>query len=111
MREENYATCSYLVIIHRLLSACFRLRNHRIRLYCIDAPEKGKPHSQIAKQTLADMIFKKKVKASCIGKDRYKRDICTIRYRGRNINLQMVKRGLAKVFKKYCDDKMYYRAE
>lgn len=85
-------------------------QKHRIRLYCIDAPEKGKPYSQIAKQTLADMIFKKKVKASCIGKDRYQRDICTIRYRGRNINLQMVKRGLAKVFKKYCDDKMYYRA-
>lgn len=86
-------------------------QKHRIRLYCIDTPEKGEPNAQKAKQTLADMIFKKKVKASCIGKDRYKRDICTIRYRGRNINLQMVKRGLAKVFRKYCDDNMYYRAE
>ncbi len=84
---------------------------HKIRLSGIDAPERKQPFGKKSKQMLSSFIGKKMVTADCTGKDRYKRDICTIYSNGKDINARMVVNGGAWVYRKYYKGKYYYLAE
>ncbi len=91
---------------------------HRIRLAQIDAPEighgknkPGQPFGQRAKQTLSDLAYGRDVRADCAKPDRYGRKVCTIWVGNRDINLELVRRGMAWVYRKYASDPAYYRAE
>ncbi len=78
---------------------------YRIRMNGIDAPEKGQPYYQKAKDYLGSLCFRKKIKVIKLDIDRYGRAIAesflndTI-----NLSYQMVKAGFAWQYKKYSKD-------
>ncbi|MBL0143816.1 MAG: thermonuclease family protein [Betaproteobacteria bacterium] len=51
---------------------------HRIRLQGIDAPEKGQPYGQRAKENMSRLTFGKPARADCHKKDRYGRQVCIV---------------------------------
>lgn len=83
----------------------------KIRLASIDAPESHQAFGQRSKQHLSQMIAGKKVKVVVQGTDRYHRTLGTIYYRSRNINLQMVKKGMAWTYTQYNHSPRYETAQ
>jgi endonuclease YncB( thermonuclease family) len=76
----------------------------KVRLAGIDAPEIAKnkriadqPYSQQSKRYLADLVLNKKICVDRFGSDRQNRMIAVVYVGTKNINLEMVKAGLAKV--------------
>lgn len=77
----------------------------RIRFNGIDAPEKGQPHGQKAKQFVLDLAAQKIVSVNVTDTDRYDRSIGDIILPdGRNLNREVVKAGYAWHYVKYSDD-------
>lgn len=77
----------------------------KMRLVGIDAPEtskkkgqEGQPYSQKAKQYLASLILNKVVGIRDYGRDSNNDVLGEIFLDGKNINLEMVKAGLAEVY-------------
>ena len=77
-----------------------------IRLVGIDAPEKsrkkhepGQPFSQTSTKYLAGMVLNKYVDIVPYGNDRYGRTLGVVYVDGKNVNLEMVKAGLAEVYR------------
>jgi micrococcal nuclease len=77
-----------------------------IRLVGIDAPETsgkkrepGQPFSQQATKHLAGLVLNKVVGIKEYGHDRYGRTLAVVFLEGKNINLEMVKAGLAEVYR------------
>ena len=77
-----------------------------IRLVGIDAPEKsrkkhepGQPLSQASTKFLAGMVLNKYVDIVPYGTDRYDRTLAVVYVDGKNVNLEMVKAGLAEVYR------------
>jgi micrococcal nuclease len=78
----------------------------RVRLAGIDAPETskkerepGQPYSQQSKKYLAGLVLNKAVDIKSYRMDRYKRLLGVIYLEGKNINVEMVKAGLAEVYR------------
>ena len=77
----------------------------KVRLMGIDAPETGKqrmpgqPYSQEAKKHLTDLVYGKMVDVKGYGVDRYNRVLGVVYLDGKNVNLEMVKAGLAEVYR------------
>jgi endonuclease YncB( thermonuclease family) len=77
-----------------------------IRLVGIDAPETsrkkydpGQPFSQQAKKYLGALVLNKAITIHDYGKDKYGRTLAEVYVQGRNINLELVKAGLAEVYR------------
>jgi len=76
-----------------------------VRLAAIDTPETprrnrpGQPYSEQAKKHLAGLILDKPVKIKGYGLDRLNRILALVYLNGRNINLEMVRAGLAEVYR------------
>ena len=77
-----------------------------IRLVGIDAPETskakrepGQPYSQAATKHLAGLVLNKTVTVKEYGRDRYGRILGVVILNGTDINLEMVKSGLAEVYR------------
>jgi micrococcal nuclease len=77
----------------------------KVRLVGIDAPETsrkkhdpGQPYSQKSKEYLAALVLNKTVDIRGYGLDRYGRVLGVIHFENRDINLEMVKAGLAEVY-------------
>lgn len=70
-------------------------QQHRVRLYGIDAPESHQAFGNRSRQYLASLAFRQNVTVVYSEKDRYGRILGTV-FRGRqNLNLEMVRAGLA----------------
>ncbi len=93
-----------------------------IRLVGIDAPETskkknqpGQPFSRKSTKYLASLVLKKSVEVKSYGTDRYGRTLGVVFVSGKNVNLEMVKAGLAEVYRgrpaKGLDVKPYWNAE
>jgi endonuclease YncB( thermonuclease family) len=93
-----------------------------IRLVGIDAPEKsrkkrepGQPFSQKATKYLNSLVLKKTITIKEYGTDHYGRTLGVVFVNGTNANLEMVKAGLAEVYRgkqpRYFNVKMYKGAE
>jgi endonuclease YncB( thermonuclease family) len=67
----------------------------RLRLYGIDAPERGQPFATVARQQLGDAIAGAWVRASLVDRDRYGRFVARIEYNGKDASEEMVRAGLA----------------
>lgn len=76
----------------------------KVRLEGIDAPELKQPFSTQSKQVLSTMVFAKNVMLHSTGKDRYGRTLATVIVDGVNVNLAMVRLGMAWHFEKYSKD-------
>ena len=77
-----------------------------IRLVGIDAPETskkknqpGQPFSQKSTKYLASLVLNKSVEVKSYGTDRYGRTLGVVFVSGKNVNLEMVKAGLAEVYR------------
>jgi endonuclease YncB( thermonuclease family) len=93
-----------------------------VRLVGIDAPEKsrkkrepGQPYSRKATKHLASLVLKKTITIKEYGTDRYKRILGVVFVNGTNANLEMVKAGLAEVYRGkhaiYFNPNIYQKAE
>lgn len=83
----------------------------KVRLAQIDAPEKTQPFGQKSKQALSALVFGKDVVLDAHSKDRYGRTIATVFLRGADVNLEMVKSGMAWVYDQYAHDPGYFVAQ
>ncbi len=77
----------------RVLDA--RKQQHRVRLFGIDAPESHQAFGSRARQCLADLAFQKNVTVAYTEKDRYGRILGTVFVGRQNLNLELVKAGMA----------------
>lgn len=83
----------------------------KVRLDGIDAPENGQEFSRNAKEGLSRLVFGQDITLRVTGKDRYERTLGTVYAAGVNVNLQLVRNGLAWHYKKYSDDPELAEAE
>ena len=93
-----------------------------IRLVGIDAPEKsrgkhqiGQPFSQTSTKHLAGLVLNKPVDIVSYGTDQYGRTLGVVYVDGKDVNLEMVRAGLAEVYSgrpaKGFDNGPYQKAE
>jgi len=93
-----------------------------IRLVGIYAPETshkkrelGQPFSQKSTKYLANLVLNKMVDIKSYGQDRYGRTLAVVYINGINVNLEMVKTGLAEVYRGTpalgFDNNPYWEAE
>lgn len=78
------------------------LRQHKIRLAGIDAPEKRQPFGNRSRLHLGTLVFGKQVTADCPKKDRYKRAVCRLEVDGIDANLAQIEAGMAWHYKAYA---------
>ena len=83
----------------------------KIRLAGIDTPERKQPFGNKAKQALANLAFQKQALIEVEAKDRYGRTVGVVFVDGLNVNAELVKQGMAWVYRKYTDDKRLYTLE
>ena len=83
----------------------------KIRLASIDTPERRQPFGNKAKQTLARLTFQQQALVEVETKDRYGRTVGVVFVNGQNVNAELVKQGMAWVYRKYTNDQVLYRLE
>jgi len=97
-------------------------QKHTIRLVGIDALEKsrkkhepGQPFSQTSTKYLVGLVLNKYIDLVPYGTDRYERTLGVVYVDGKNVNLEMVRAGLAEVYRgkpaKGFDNEPYQKAE
>ncbi len=77
---------------------------HKIRLAGIDAPERKQPFGAKAKAYLAGLVAGEPVEVEWNKRDRYKRIVGKIIHDGRDVNLSMVRAGMAWWYRKYSKE-------
>jgi endonuclease YncB( thermonuclease family) len=77
-----------------------------LRLFGIDAPETskskrgpGQPFSQVAARHLAGLVLNKAVEFKSYGADRYGRTLAVVFVEGKDVNLDLLRAGLAEVYR------------
>ena len=83
----------------------------KIRLAGIDTPERKQPFGNRAKQAISSLAFQKHALIEVEAKDRYGRTVGVVFVDGLNVNAELVKQGMAWVYRKYTDDKRLYALE
>ena len=83
----------------------------RIRLAGIDTPERKQPFGNTAKNALAKLVFQKKILIETQTKDRYGRIVGTVFLDNQNVNNELIRQGMAWVYKKYTNNKTLYELE
>ena len=76
----------------------------RVRIAFIDAPEKGQPFGQCAKEAMSDLVFGKDVELRPHGIDRYGRLVARVFVAGQDAGLELLKQGLCWVYEKYVGE-------
>lgn len=83
----------------------------RVRLEGIDAPERGEPYSQRARQALRVLVFDQTVRVEGRDVDRYDRLVARVHVRGVDTSLELVRAGLACHYRFFSNDRALARAE
>ncbi len=86
-------------------------RTVKIRLHGLDCPEKKQAFGTKAKQYTSEMVYGKTVEVNATDKDRYGRTVAWVYVDGQNLNLALVKAGLAWHYKRYSSDQALAEAE
>jgi len=77
-------------------------RQHKIRLYGIDTPEKAQAYGKKAKKFTANLVAGKTVKIKVYDTDRYGRSVGVVSVDETNVNREIIRNGLAWQYRKYC---------
>lgn len=80
------------------------LRQHKVRLAGIDAPERGQPFGNRSRQALAAMVFRRHVAVEWHKKDRYQRLVGSVRVGENDAGLALVRAGLAWHYRAYANE-------
>ncbi len=80
---------------------------HKIRLNGIDAPEKSQAFGQKSKQHLSSLVFGKDVCVKYKSRDKYGRILGTVYINGLDVNLEMIRVGLAWHYKRFGSTPAY----
>lgn len=72
-----------------------QLRQHKVRLSGIDAPEKRQPFGQRAKHSLGLLVYGRPVRVEAGKTDRYGRVVGKVIVDGMDVNREQVRRGFA----------------
>lgn len=83
----------------------------KIRLAGIDTPEKAQPFGNKAKQALAAITFQKLASVEVETKDKYGRTVGKVIVKGTDVNAELVRQGMAWVYRKYTNDQKLYALE
>jgi endonuclease YncB( thermonuclease family) len=83
----------------------------KIRLAGIDTPEKAQPFGNKAKQALAALTFQQQALVEVETKDRYGRTVGKVIVNGTDVNAELVRQGMAWVYRKYTNDHKLYALE
>lgn len=76
----------------------------KVRLEGIDAPELKQDFGNRARQELSALVFNKQVTVKVTGRDRYQRTLGRVFCDGLDVNLDLVKRGMAWRFDQYSKE-------
>lgn len=87
------------------------LRQVKIRVAEIDAPERGQPYAARSRQQLADLIFQKEVTVPIQVVDRYNRPVGRPLMGDMDVTVEMIRAGAAWVYRSYSDDLELYELE
>lgn len=87
------------------------LRERRVRLAGIDAPEKAQDFGNRARQHLASLCAGKAAHVDVVNIDRYGRAVGYVTCEGVPANLEMVKRGLAWAYTQYSPPREFIEAQ
>ena len=93
------------------LTILMNKKQYKIRLAEIDTPESGQPYGSKAKKVLSDLVFRKTVAAEVQDIDRYGRYVARLYVGDLDINAELVKRGVAWVYREYSTDDSFYDYE
>ena len=77
-------------------------KQHKIRLYGIDTPEKKQAFGKAAKKYTSRLTFKKMVIVKAYDTDKYGHTVGVVKVDGINVNESLVRAGLAWQYRKYC---------
>nr|QHR93708.1 hypothetical protein [uncultured bacterium] len=80
----------------------------RVRLAQIDAPEKRQAFGTRSRQALSSLVFRQSVTVADAGRDRYGRVLGTVYVSGVNVNAEMVRQGMAWVYRQYATDRSLF---
>ncbi|ELZ4142070.1 thermonuclease family protein [Salmonella enterica] len=83
----------------------------RVRLAQIDAPEKRQAFGTRSRQALSALVFRQSVTVADAGRDRYGRVLGTVYVSGVNVNAEMVRQGMAWVYRQYATDRSLFALE
>ena len=86
-------------------------KQHKVRLVKIDAPEKAQAYGQASKKHLSSFVAGKAVTVEYEKKDQYGRILGEVFVGELNVNLQMVKDGMAWHYAYYDNTPSYTEAE
>lgn len=75
---------------------------HKVRLVAIDAPEKAQAYGNRAKQALSEICFGKPATITVVDTDRYGRKVAEVDCLGTSVNQEMLRLGMAWVYRKYA---------
>jgi micrococcal nuclease len=83
----------------------------RVRLFGIDAPERGQDYSRKSREALADLVFGKDVRVVVHDKDRYDRTVGDIYVGNTFVNEKLIKEGWAWNYARYSHSRHYAELE
>ena len=72
-----------------------------VRLYGIDSPEKEQDYGATSEARLKELIKNKPLEIEIKGTDNHKRPLVVVFFNGNNINLQMLREGMAWHYDRY----------
>ena len=79
-------------------------RRERVRLFGIDAPERGQAYGNVARKALASRVSGRVVRIVDHGRDSYGRLVGGVFLGADDVNAELVQQGLAWVFRRYSQD-------
>jgi len=83
----------------------------RVRLFGIDAPERGEPYSAQARNRARVLAFDKTVRLTGVDVDSYSRLVARVRVGDLDLGLDLLSNGLACHYRRYSNDPLQANAE
>ena len=83
----------------------------RVRVFGIDAPERGEPFSNVARNRTRVLVFDKAVRVTGQSIDRYGRLVARVRVGDVDLAAALLREGLACHYTRYSDDRVYADAQ